>query len=101
MDATFDTMGMEEEQDDLHVLLERAAKLMVKVGYKRLGPVKIKVVGRRRALRQSHHEAQLGNVAHLRLTCTVRYFSPCAANSTNPASSNRIPTPVRCLSGNT
>jgi hypothetical protein len=36
---------VEEDKDDLHALLERAAKLMVKVGYSALG-VRIKVAGK-------------------------------------------------------
>jgi hypothetical protein len=36
---------LEEDKDDLHALLERAAKLMVKAGYSALG-VRIKVAGK-------------------------------------------------------
>jgi hypothetical protein len=36
---------VEEDKDDLHALLERAAKLMVKAGYRAYG-VRIKVAGK-------------------------------------------------------
>jgi hypothetical protein len=40
---------VEEDGNDLHALLERAAKLMVKAGYSAYGPVKIKVAGREKS----------------------------------------------------
>jgi hypothetical protein len=40
---------VEEDKDDLHALLERAAKLMVKAGYRAYGPVKIKVAGKEKS----------------------------------------------------
>ena len=39
---------MEEDRDDLHALLERAAKLMVKAGYSAYA-VKIKVAGQEKS----------------------------------------------------
>ena len=40
---------MQEYKDDLHALLQRAAKLMVKAGYSAYGPVKIKVAGKEKS----------------------------------------------------
>ena len=45
-----------EEDEELHALLERAAKLMVKAGYRAYG-VRIKVAGEREGLRP--HGVQL------------------------------------------
>ena len=40
---------MEEDNGDLHALLEGAAKLRVKAGYSAYGPVKIKVAGKEKS----------------------------------------------------
>ena len=40
---------MEEDKDDLHALLERAGKLMVKAGYSAYRPVKIKLAGKEKS----------------------------------------------------
>ena len=40
---------MEEDKDDLHALLEHAAKLMVKAGYSAYRPVKIKLAGKEKS----------------------------------------------------
>jgi len=40
---------VEEDNGDLHALLERAAKLRVKAGYSAYGPVKIKVAGKEKS----------------------------------------------------
>jgi len=56
---------VEEDKDDLHALLEHAAKLMVKAGYSAYGPVKIKVAGKEKSygFLECLHEGQTWNPA--------------------------------------